>query len=94
MNFKKWEKDPVERLHKQFYKCSLGLKNLIKPEAVAYLRSGNVHRLESKPDDSDHTIFPNYLNLLGFVNTAAQSIKYLRCYVRSHWSIAVFFFNI
>ena len=76
MNFKKWEKDPVERLHKQFYKCFLGLnrrENLIKAEAVAYLRSGNVHRLESKPDDSDHTIFPNYLNLLGFVNTAAQS---------------------
>ena len=41
MNIKKWEKDPVERLHTQFYKLFLGL-NKRAPNVVAHNETGRL----------------------------------------------------
>ena len=41
MNIKKWEKDPVERLHTQFYKLFLGL-NKRAPNVVARNETGRL----------------------------------------------------
>ena len=41
INFKKWEKDPVERQHTQFYKCFLGL-NRRAPNVVARNETGRL----------------------------------------------------
>ena len=41
MNIKKWEKDPVERLHTQFQKYFLGLNNRA-PNVVARNETGRL----------------------------------------------------
>ena len=40
-NIKKWEKDPVERLHTQFYKYFLGF-NKRAPNVVAHSETGRL----------------------------------------------------
>ena len=42
LNIKKWKKDPVERLHTQFYKYFLGL-NKRAPNVVAHNETGRLH---------------------------------------------------